>query len=211
MNNFSNIVDPTAKILKDYYNQHDLMLKSITSALEQFNKTLSENIVPVSKSVQASLPNTLQLLSYKINEMQKQYKIISGFEFLYADNIISTFDFLMKSISKSLNSIDYGECTEEEKELLTSSNIEVNELKQELNASNKKRLTFEQWLSILAFIVSLISLIKDFLPDEDIQQLTTEVQTISNSFEDYAHKNLENQNNILEILTNNQCDSISGD
>ena len=211
MNNFSNIVDPTAKILENYYKQHDLMLKSLTSTLEQLNKTLLENIVPVSISIQASLPNTLQMLSYKINEMQKQYKIIANFEFLYTDNIMSTLDSLMKSISNSLNSINYDECTEKEKELLTSSNAEVTELKQELNVSNKKKLTFEQWLSILAFIISLITFIKDFLPDEDIQQLTTEVQTISNSFEDYAQKNLENQNDILEALIDNQCDSKSND
>lgn len=211
MNNFSNIVDPTAKILENYYKQHDLMLKSLTSTLEQLNKTLLENIVPVSISIQASLPNTLQMLSYKINEMQKQYKIIANFEFLYTDNIMSNLDSLMKSISNSLNSINYDECTEKEKELLTSSNAEVTELKQELNVSNKKKLTFEQWLSILAFIISLITFIKDFLPDEDIQQLTTEVQTISNSFEDYAQKNLENQNDILEALIDNQCDSKSND
>ncbi len=211
MNNFSKIVNPTAKILEDYYKQHDLMLKYITSELMQCNKTLLESIVPISKAAQASLSNTVQMLNYKINEMQKQYKIIYNFEFIYTDNIISTFDSLMKNISNSLNSIDYDECTEEEKKLLTSSNVEVNELKQELNASNKKRLTFEQWLSILAFIISLITFIKDFLPDENIQQLTTEVQTISDSFENYAHKNLENQNNILEALKNNQCDSKSGD
>lgn len=211
MNNFSNIVDPTAKILENYYKQHDLMLKSLTSTLEQLNKTLLENIVPVSISIQASLPNTLQMLSYKINEMQKQYKIIANFEFLYTDNIMSNLDSLMKSVSNLLNSINYDECTEKEKELLTSSNAEVTELKQELNVSNKKKLTFEQWLSILAFIISLITFIKDFLPDEDIQQLTTEVQTISNSFEDYAQKNLENQNDILEALIDNQCDSKSND
>lgn len=206
-----NIISPTAKMFESYSKQHDLILKSITSALTQYNKILSETTAPISETIQASIPNTLQALSNKLNEIQKHHQLILDSAFLHIEDFMPTYNSLIKNISHSLNSINYDECTDEEIELLTSSNVEINELKVDLNSSKRKTLTLEQWLGILAFIIGLITLIKDFLPDEEVQQLTAEVQIISNSFEDYAQKNLENQEKILEALEKNQCDCKNHD
>jgi len=200
--------------------QHELMLKSINPALTRYNEIVSKTVMPITETIQACLPNSLQILIDKLNEVQRIYQPIINSVSLHVDEFIPKFDSLLLTLSKSLEQINLEECSEEQKEFFTSTNTQINELNKDLASPKHKTLTWEQWLGILAFIISLIGLIKDFLPDEQIEQLTAEVQIISDNFEDYAQKDLanqelllekediqiENQEKILDVLKKNQCD-----
>lgn len=201
--------------------QYDL----IKPSLLHYSDTLYKMNATAIQMVKTSIPTNLQILIDKMNEMQRLYQPIVDFELFQINEFMPKFNILLDNLSAALGEINLEECSEEQKEFLTSTDTQINELNNTLTSPKQKTLTWEQWLNIILFIISLIALIKDFLPDEQIEHLTTEVQTISNSFEDYAQKDLanqrlllekediqiENQEKILETLEKNQCDCKTPD
>ena len=90
--------------------QHELMLKSINPALTRYNEIVSKTVMPITETIQACLPNSLQILIDKLNEVQQIYQPIINSVSLHVDEFIPKFDSLLLTLSKSLEQINLEEC-----------------------------------------------------------------------------------------------------
>lgn len=194
MAKISDDINFTAKMIESYSKQHDLILKSLSSSLLQCNELLSTMSASVSKAIQYSIPSSLQLF---IDEVNKIYQPIINSDVFHIDDLIPKFDLLLNNLSESLNKIDYEKCSDEDISILAKKKSEIQEI---TTSQTHKHLTWEQWIVILTFIMQIINFAKDFLPDEQVKQLTTEVQSIATSFDDYIQQSLHNQELYLEKI-----------
>jgi len=145
--------------------QHELMLKSINSALSQFTNTLSQIITPITEIAQLSMPNSLQLYIDKLNEIHQIYQPIIDSAFLHIDEFVPKFDSLLINLSNSLKQINYEEYSEEEKKELSTVIESIEEVKTTITTH---QLSISDWISIIGILLPILI---GLLPNSQLEQI----------------------------------------
>lgn len=117
------------------------------------------------------------LHQYLINSLTGTFSELSSLRNIIVDDLLRPFAMLSSTVSNSIKSAMLPLL-----DLTYSENLDVQDMRAEVShiVASPKRLTWEQYLAIVSFIIALLGFAKSCLPDPQLRELqTTLTQLVS--------------------------------